>query len=58
MPTDNDAQTYRLSQAAALIDTFTRKQPIGQLRVAVVTEQPQLRAVEEPGGFVRLQRAG
>jgi hypothetical protein len=58
MPTENDAHAYRLSQAAALVDAFTRKPPVGQMRVAVVTEQPQIRAVEEPGGFVRLQRVG
>lgn len=58
MQTDNDAHAYRLGQATALIDAFAAKQPTGQVRVAVVTEQAQIRAVEEPGGFVRLQRAG
>lgn len=51
-----DARAYRLAQAAALIEEFKRNQPVGRLRVAVVTEQPQIRAVEEPSGFVRLQR--
>lgn len=58
MQTENDAHAYRLSQAAALVDAFTHNPPVGQLRVAVVTEQPQIRAIEEPSGFVRLQRAG